>query len=88
MHLIISLFIHDAIIVFIAQQEAWSSTSNYIRSLEFTIHASGKTTTFQQSIETILPPSVPNWQRRSEEDPGLPITSISGDCAISLLRLQ
>ena len=87
MHLIISLFIHDAIIVFIAQQEVWSSTSNYIRSLEFTIHASGKTTTFQQSIETILPPSVPNW-RRSDEDLGLPITSISGDCAIFLLRLQ
>ena len=57
---------------------------NYVHSLEFAIGASAKTTMFQLSILTILPPSVPNW-RRSEEDPGLPITSISGDCTISLL---
>ena len=52
---------------------------NYLHSLEFAIRASAMTTTFQQSIEMIRPLSVPNWRRRSEEDPGLPITSISGD---------
>ena len=44
---------------------------NYVRSLEFAVCASAKTTTFQLSIEMILLPSVPNWRRRSEEDPGL-----------------
>ena len=47
---------------------------NYVGSLEFAIRASAITTTFQQSIETILK--------------GLPIASISGNCTISLLRLQ
>ena len=43
---------------------------NYVRSLEFAVRASAKTTTFQLDIETILPPRVPNWQRRSEEESG------------------
>ena len=62
-HLIVSLFIHDVIIVFIAQQGSMIVDKvNYIRSLEFAICASAKTTTIQQSTEMILSPSVPNRQ--------------------------
>ena len=43
---------------------------SYVRSLEFAVRASAKTTTFQLGIETILLPIVPNWRRRSEEDSG------------------
>ena len=43
---------------------------NYVHSLEFAVRASAKTTPFQLDIETILPPRVPNWQRRSEEESG------------------
>ena len=43
---------------------------NYVRSLEFDVHDSPKTTTFQLSMETIFQPSVPNWRRRNEEDSG------------------
>ena len=33
---------------------------NYLCRLEFAVYVSAKTTTFQQSIEMFLPPSVPN----------------------------
>lgn len=77
--LIISHFIHNVIITFIVQQEVLdypiakksAIEVNYMCSLVFTVLANAKSATFQHRQETILMQSVPNWQSRSEQEPGL-----------------